>query len=164
MLHWRDRHLCSAYMTSLTHHRSSVWTREIDRPDRDLLGTGAIQAEASALMSSSGVPVEEIARLACHSNTRTTEVVYRRELHPVLTTGAEAMDRLSQAPRSLCAVHRGSARNLATKRHSRPIATERITADRYQIGNSIVVESGSAEPGGQCCRSDGCLALSTIAL
>ena len=45
-------------------------------------------------MSSSGVPVEEIARLAGHSNTRTTEVVYRRELRPVLTTGAEAMDRL----------------------------------------------------------------------
>ncbi len=47
-----------------------------------------------SLMSSSRVPVEEIARLAGHSNTRTTEVVYRRELRPVLTTGAEAMDRL----------------------------------------------------------------------
>jgi integrase len=47
-----------------------------------------------SLMSSSGVPVEEIARLAGHSSTRTTEVVYRRELRPVLTTGAEAMDRL----------------------------------------------------------------------
>ncbi len=54
-----------------------------------------------SLMSNSGVPVEEIARLAGHSNTRTTEVVYRRELRPVLTTGAEAMDRLfrsSQVP------------------------------------------------------------------
>jgi integrase len=38
-----------------------------------------------SLMSSSGIPVEEIARLAGHSNTRTTEVVYRRELRPVLT-------------------------------------------------------------------------------
>jgi integrase len=47
-----------------------------------------------SLMSSSGVPVEEIARLAGHANTRTTEVVYRRELRPVLTTGAEAMDKL----------------------------------------------------------------------
>jgi integrase len=47
-----------------------------------------------SLMSSSGVPVEEIARLAGHATTRTTEVVYRRELRPVLTTGAEAMDRL----------------------------------------------------------------------
>jgi integrase len=51
-----------------------------------------------SLMSSSGVPVEEIARLAGHSNTRTTEVVYRRELRPVLTTGAEAMDRIFRTP------------------------------------------------------------------
>jgi integrase len=47
-----------------------------------------------SLMSSTGVPVEEIARLAGHASSRTTEVVYRRELRPVLTTGAEAMDRL----------------------------------------------------------------------
>jgi integrase len=56
-----------------------------------------------SLLSSSGVPVEEIARLAGHSNTRTTEVVYRRELRPVLTAGAEAMDTLfpsSSAPSS----------------------------------------------------------------
>jgi len=51
-----------------------------------------------SLMSSSGVPVEEIARLAGHSSSRTTEVVYRRELRPVLTTGAQAMDRLFAAP------------------------------------------------------------------
>jgi len=49
-----------------------------------------------SMMSYQGVPVEEIARLAGHSNSRTTEVVYRRELRPVLTTGAEAMDRLFQ--------------------------------------------------------------------
>ena len=51
-----------------------------------------------SLMSISGVPVEEIARLAGHSNTRTTEMVYRRELRPVLTTGAEAMDKLFSSP------------------------------------------------------------------
>jgi integrase len=50
-----------------------------------------------SLMSSSGVPVEEIARLAGHSSSRTTEVVYRRELRPVLTTGAEVMDTLFTA-------------------------------------------------------------------
>jgi len=47
-----------------------------------------------SLMSSSGVPVEEIARIAGHSSLKTTEVVYRRELRPILTTGAEAMDKL----------------------------------------------------------------------
>jgi integrase len=51
-----------------------------------------------SLMSISGVPIEEIARLAGHSNTRTTEVVYRRELRPILTTGAEAMDKLFSSP------------------------------------------------------------------
>ena len=35
-----------------------------------------------SLMSSSGLPVEEIARLAGHSSSRTTEVVHRRELRP----------------------------------------------------------------------------------
>jgi integrase len=54
-----------------------------------------------SLMSSSGVPVEEIARLAGHSSSRTTEVVYRRELRPVLTTGAEAMDKLFKTPASM---------------------------------------------------------------
>ena len=47
-----------------------------------------------SLMSGSGVPVEEIARLVGHSSTRTTEVVYRRELRPVITTGAEVMDKI----------------------------------------------------------------------
>jgi integrase len=53
-----------------------------------------------SLMSSSGVPVEEIARLAGQPSSRTTEVVYRRELRPVLTTGAEAMDRIFKAQAS----------------------------------------------------------------
>jgi integrase len=47
-----------------------------------------------SLLSASGVPVEEIARLVGHSSTRTTEVVYRRELRPVLVKGAEVMDQL----------------------------------------------------------------------
>jgi hypothetical protein len=45
-------------------------------------------------MSHRGVSIEEIARLAGHASTRTTEVVYRRELRPVITTGAEIMDEI----------------------------------------------------------------------
>jgi len=45
-------------------------------------------------MSHRGVSTEEIARPAGHASTRTTEVVYRRELRPVITTGAEIMDEL----------------------------------------------------------------------
>jgi integrase len=47
-----------------------------------------------SLMSHRGVSIEEIARLVGHSSTRTTEVVYRRELRPVITTGAEIMDEV----------------------------------------------------------------------
>jgi integrase len=49
-----------------------------------------------SMMSYRGVPVEEIARLAGHASSRTTEVVYRRELRPVITTGAEVMDQIFQ--------------------------------------------------------------------
>jgi len=45
-------------------------------------------------MSQQGVPVEEIARLVGHSTTSTTETVYRRELRPVISTGAEVMDNV----------------------------------------------------------------------
>ena len=54
-----------------------------------------------SLMSHRGVSIEEIARLAGHSSTRTTEVVYRRELRPVITTGAEIMDELFGATQTV---------------------------------------------------------------
>ena len=47
-----------------------------------------------SLLSHHGVSIEEIARLVGHASTRTTEIVYRRELQPVITTGAEIMDEL----------------------------------------------------------------------
>ena len=50
-----------------------------------------------SLMSHQGVAIEEIARLVGHATTRTTEIVYRRELRPVITTGAEIMDQLFTA-------------------------------------------------------------------
>ncbi len=53
-------------------------------------------ADLVSMMSYQGVPVEEIARLAGHASSRTTEVVYRRELRPVITTGAEVMDQIFQ--------------------------------------------------------------------
>ncbi len=49
---------------------------------------------ASLAMSHQGVAIEEIARLVGHATTRTTEIVYRRELRPVITTGTEIMDQL----------------------------------------------------------------------
>jgi uncharacterized NAD-dependent epimerase/dehydratase family protein len=53
-----------------------------------------LQTSFVSLMSHSGVSIEEIARVAVHASTRTTEVVYRRELRPVITVGAEIMDEI----------------------------------------------------------------------
>jgi integrase len=47
-----------------------------------------------SLLSSSGMPIEDIAHLVGHANTRVTELVYRKDLRPVLTRGAVAMDAL----------------------------------------------------------------------
>lgn len=45
-----------------------------------------------SLLSANGTPIETIALLAGHASTRVTEVVYRHELRPVLTEGAELID------------------------------------------------------------------------
>jgi integrase len=46
------------------------------------------------MLSADGVATEDISHLVGHSSTRTTERVYRRELRPVLRTGAERMSRI----------------------------------------------------------------------
>ena len=52
-----------------------------------------------SLLSSAGLPIEDIAHLVGHANTRTTEKVYRKELRPVLRRGARAMDDIFKAHR-----------------------------------------------------------------
>jgi integrase len=47
-----------------------------------------------SILSAGGVPVEEIARVAGHKQTSTTELVYGRELRPVIVAGAEIMDQI----------------------------------------------------------------------
>ncbi|MEV5105489.1 site-specific integrase [Streptomyces massasporeus] len=44
------------------------------------------------LLSDHGIPLEIIALLVGHSSQATTEAVYRKQLRPVITRGAEAMD------------------------------------------------------------------------
>jgi hypothetical protein len=46
-----------------------------------------------SLMSHRGVSIDEIARPVGRATTGTTEIVYRRELRPVITTGAEIIGR-----------------------------------------------------------------------
>jgi len=51
-----------------------------------------------SLLSDSGVPVENIARLVGHAGgSEVTETVYRKQIRPVLIEGAEAMDRIFAA-------------------------------------------------------------------
>ncbi|GAA1626212.1 hypothetical protein GCM10009744_12600 [Kribbella alba] len=47
-----------------------------------------------SLLSSSGVPIEDISRLVGHVSTNATEKVYRHELRPLMTRGAATMDQI----------------------------------------------------------------------
>jgi len=56
-----------------------------------------------SILSEAGVPLEEIARLAGHSTSRTTETVYRRELREQIGTGATVMDSVFPVRQELSA-------------------------------------------------------------
>ncbi|MFC8201235.1 tyrosine recombinase XerC [Streptomyces sp. NPDC057298] len=47
-----------------------------------------------SLLSDHGIPLERIAQLVGHTSQATTEAVYRKQLRPVITQGAEAMDEI----------------------------------------------------------------------
>lgn len=51
-----------------------------------------------SLLSDDGVPIEEISRLVGHKTTLVTETVYRKQLRPLMQTGAATMDRLFDPP------------------------------------------------------------------
>jgi hypothetical protein len=60
-----------------------------------LIGRGSgLRHSFVSLLSSSGIPIEDIPHLVGRANTRVTELVYRKELRRVLTRGAAAMDAL----------------------------------------------------------------------
>jgi hypothetical protein len=50
-----------------------------------------------SLLSDSGVPLEGISRLVGHTGTAVTEEVYRKQIRPVIQTGAVAMDGIFKA-------------------------------------------------------------------
>lgn len=54
--------------------------------------TRELRTSFVSLLSDHGIPIEVIARVVGHSGTNTTETVYRKQLRPVVTEGAEAMD------------------------------------------------------------------------
>jgi integrase len=101
---WQENDLVFATTvgTSLDSHNIRRDFRKVCRAAG--IGDGWVPKELRtsfvSMMSHQGVPVEEIARLAGHSSTRTTEVIYRRELRPVITTGAEVMDQIFGAAKT----------------------------------------------------------------
>ncbi|MGW1218826.1 site-specific integrase [Streptomyces californicus] len=54
--------------------------------------TRELRTSFVSLLSDHGIPIEVIARVVGHSGTHITEKVYRKQLRPVLSEGAEAMD------------------------------------------------------------------------
>ncbi|MFL6053294.1 MAG: tyrosine recombinase XerC [Actinoallomurus sp.] len=53
-----------------------------------------------SIMSDNGVPIENIADLCGHSSTAITEEVYRHQLKPVITKGAETMNTIFNQSKS----------------------------------------------------------------
>lgn len=79
--------------------------REFRRAIRDTAGLEAsewtpreLRHSFVSLLSDSGMPLEEISRLVGHSSTAVTELVYRKQIRPVLQRGATAMDRIFRDP------------------------------------------------------------------
>ena len=95
---WRDQGLvfASALGTPLdpSHVRRSVGKLCEDAGIGPNWAPRELRHTFVSIMSEEGVPLEEIARLVGHSTTATTEAVYRRELRPVISAGAEVMDKI----------------------------------------------------------------------
>jgi integrase len=95
---WQDHGLvfASAVGTPMDDHNVRRMFRVII--DDAGLGTGWVPREMRhtfvSLLSARGVPVEAIALLAGHNQTATTELVYRHQIVPALTRGAEVMDQI----------------------------------------------------------------------
>jgi site-specific recombinase XerD len=95
---WQDHGLvfASAVGTPLDNHNVRREFRVITEAAG--LGTTWVPRELRhtfvSLLSAHGVPVEAIALLAGHNQTSTTELVYRHQIVPALTRGAEVMDEI----------------------------------------------------------------------
>ena len=95
---WQDHGLvfASAVGTPMDDHNVRRMFRAITEDAG--LGSGWVPREMRhtfvSLLSARGVPVEAIALLAGHNQTATTELVYRHQIVPALTRGAEVMDQI----------------------------------------------------------------------
>jgi site-specific recombinase XerD len=96
--YWKNHNLvfASALGTPLDDHNVRRQFRVITEAAG--LGTTWVPRELRhtfvSLLSAHGMPVEAIALLAGHNQTATTELVYRHQIVPALTRGAEVMDQI----------------------------------------------------------------------
>jgi integrase len=95
---WQDHGLVFASTVGTLLDRYNVRREFRNITEKAGLGRGWAPRELRhsfvSVLSANGVTIEEIARLAGHSSTRVTELVYRKELRPALTRGAEVMDAI----------------------------------------------------------------------
>jgi integrase len=95
---WQDHGLvfASSVGTPMDHHNVRREFRKITEAAG--LGTEWVPRELRhsfvSLLSAHDVPVEAISLLAGHKQTATTELIYRHQLVPALTRGAEVMDQI----------------------------------------------------------------------
>jgi integrase len=95
---WQDHNLvfASTIGTPLDDHNVRRQFRKITETAG--LGSAWVPRELRhtfvSLLSAHVVPVEAIALLAGHNQTATTELVYRHQIVPALTRGAEVMDQI----------------------------------------------------------------------
>lgn len=101
---WRAHGLVFASRVGTSLDASDV-RREFRRAIRHAAGLDAaewtpreLRHSFVSLLSDSGVPLDEISRLVGHSSTAVTELVYRKQIRPVLQHGATAMDRIFSGP------------------------------------------------------------------
>ncbi|MET9961202.1 tyrosine-type recombinase/integrase [Streptomyces sp. NPDC006326] len=68
--------------------------REAGFPNPQVSTTRELRTSFVSLLSDYGLRIKDIARLVGHSGTQTTKRVYRKQIRPVITKGAEAMDEI----------------------------------------------------------------------
>lgn len=66
--------------------------KDIDEINADEWTPRQLRHSFVSLLSDRGVSLEAVSRLVCHSGTAVTEEVYRKQIRPVIQTGAVVMD------------------------------------------------------------------------
>jgi integrase len=93
---WNQAHLSTHCASSSSPTTSTGLTRESRTPDR-CAGIGHWHAQkgrhtAVSIMSSNGVPLQEISDTVGHKSTHVTETAYRHVIVPAIRGGATVMD------------------------------------------------------------------------